>query len=182
MIQSQLNESVRRAFLATSGGFSVDRVVADPNINEEFLRRCREEGLTETPSTLNRCLLNLRKTGQLAGLRRTVRTSFTDEDDYAFASEIAVRFLERTRGITLDEMICDPETARIFDATAFRIAPGYGSLRYRWAALNLRKARRLHPEPLGHVISPESITNVSVNDLNVNEVPQKPGLYMFLNP
>ena len=118
---------------ATCQGFSPDRVVADPELNAAFLSEAGRLGLTAAAATLNRSLLNLRKAGDLRG-RKSRKTSFVDEQDYRFAAEMAIRFLERRDGISLDSIICDPQLAAEFDAYAARIAPGYSPLQYRWAA------------------------------------------------
>ena len=71
------------AFEATRDGFSADRVVADPALNATFVAKCRELELVAEPATLNRALINLRKTGHLRHLKSR-RTSFKQEDSYCF--------------------------------------------------------------------------------------------------
>ena len=102
-----------------------------------------------------------------------------DEDDYRFAAEIAVRFLERRDGISLDAIICNPDKASEFDRVAQRIAPGYSPLQYRWAALNLRKAKRLAPELVGRIAPPVRVINVPVSDIVPDDLPLSQGLYLF---
>ncbi len=169
------------SFLAVRNGFSPDRVVADCKLNEAFRAACRERGAPSSDEDLNRVLLNARKAGDLRGIRTTNRTSFAHEEDYAFASEIAIRFLERRDGVTLDDVICAPLRATEFDALASRICPNYSSLQYRWASLNLRKKRRLKPEILARVRPPESVINVPVSDLALDQIPNRQGLYVFLS-
>jgi len=181
MTPEQVKTCIKHAFLATPGEFSPDRVVADPELNASFLAFCREQGLTQPDAELNQCLLNLRKAGELAGIRKSVRTSFPDADEYAFASEIAIRFLEREHRVTLDHVICNPDMAREFDEIATRIAPGYSSLQYRWAALSLRKTRHLQPEILGHTIIPTVVRNLRVVDLDTDTIPLTQGLYFFFD-
>ncbi len=114
----------------------------------------------------------------MAGLRSR-RTSFPNQDDYEFASEIAIRFLERRDGVTLDDVICDPARAAEFDELAARIAPGYTPLQYRWAALSLRKSRRLPAEPIGRAIPPISVVQERADRINLADVPAAQGLYIF---
>ncbi len=139
-----MTASMVDAFNAASNGYSSDRVVADPELNERFIAECRQRGLRDSAVDLNHALLNLRKKGALAGRPRAKRTNFPDEDEYRFAAEIAVRFIERRDSVSLDSIICDPGTVAEFDKVAERIAPGYSPLQYRWAALNIRKAKGLH--------------------------------------
>jgi len=167
------------AFLAVSQGFSPDRVVADPTLNDRFLHECRTAGLSAPDDELNRRLLNLRKASALGRGITVQRTAFPDASDYEFASEIAIRFLERRDGVTLDQVICDPARAAEFDQVATRICPGFSPLEYRWAALRLRKKRKLRPERLAQVCRPVSVINVPVSGIDTTKVPTSPGLYIF---
>jgi len=167
------------AFDIASEGYSTDRVVADPELNKRFIAACRKRGLRDPATDLNRALLNLRKTGGLAGRPRAKRTHFQDEDDYRFAAEIAIRFMERRDGLSLDAIICDPEKAAQLDQVSARIAPGYAPLQYRWAALNLRKARHLEPEIVARIAPPVDVINVTVSEIAVDELPPSQGLYLF---
>lgn len=171
-------EAVKQAFHTVRDGWSPDRVVADPDLNHRFEAECRRLGLESSVGECNRVLLNLRRSSHLSGLR-SKRTSFQDQDDYEFASEIAIRFLERRDGVTLDDVICDPVRAAEFDELAGRIAPGYTPLQYRWAALSLRKNRRLRPEPIGRAIQPVSVEQARADQIDVGEVPTTQGLYVF---
>ncbi|MHC4442078.1 MAG: GIY-YIG nuclease family protein [Planctomycetota bacterium] len=176
-----MKTKVRKSFLYVRNAYSSDRVVADPELNKLFVDACRKEGLNHSVSELNRCLINMRKASGLPGLKSR-RTSFRNQDDYLFASEVAVRFLERRDGVTLDQIICDPVLVNEFDTIAERISPGYSSLQYRWAALYLRKRRKLCPETLGHVVTPVDIKQASVNQLDINDISSQQGLYIFFNP
>ena len=175
-----MRSAVKRAFLKVRVDFSADRVIADPALNPAFIAACRDEGLGQSACDINRCLLNMRKASALPGLKSR-RTTFPDQDGYIFASEIAIRFLERRDGVTLDQVICDPTLAKEFDQIAARVAPGYTPLQYRWAALGLRKTRGLQPEPLGHVVGAEMIETWLVAELRIDQVPAKQGLYLFFD-
>ncbi|MCH7921041.1 MAG: GIY-YIG nuclease family protein [Planctomycetes bacterium] len=174
-----MTAAIVEAFDAASEGYSTDRVVADPRFNQHFIAECRQRGLQESVADLNRILLNFRKKGGLAGRPRAKRTHFQDEDDYRFAAEIAVRFLERREGVSLDAIICDPDRTAKFDLVAGRIAPGYGPLQYRWAALGLRKAKKLEPELVGRVAPPISLLNGPVEDIKPEQLPTSQGVYLF---
>lgn len=160
-------------------GYSPDRVVADPDLNAQFLDTCRQMGLQEEPRTLNRILVNARKASHLKGVKTTRATSFRDEQDYRFASEIAARFLERRHKVTLDDIVCDPALALELDEAAAQICPGFSSLQYRWAALNLRKAKRLRPERVSHAVSSEQVQLGRAAEIDPSQIPCSPGLYIF---
>ena len=103
-----MRQTVRDAFLSVRGEHSPDVVIADPDLNQEFLGEC-QAGLSDPP-VLNQCLLNLRKSSQLQGIK-SKRMVLRNQEDYRFASEIAVRFLERRDQVSLDQVLCDPVRA-----------------------------------------------------------------------
>jgi hypothetical protein len=174
----RLRQIVKKAFLQVRDGFSPDRVVADPEMNAQFLQECADFGAGEDAPALNRRLLNLRKQGELPALQ-SKRTRFAAQTDYEFASEITMRFLERRDGVTLDDVICDPDRAAEFDRLAASLAPGYSALQYRWGALSLRKNRRLLPEPIGRVIQPIAVEQHRADTISTMEIPTEQGLYVF---
>ena len=95
---------------------------------------------------------------------------------------MAVRFLERRKGVSLDRIIADPQLAEEFDRLAAAIAPGFDSLRYRWAALNLRKTKRLEPELVARVARPVELRVFRVGELTADAIPAVAGLYLLYSP
>jgi hypothetical protein len=174
-----MREIVRDAFVAVRGDRSPDVVIADPDLNERFLRECQSRGLLQPPVMLNQCLLNLRKSSELQGIK-SKRVSLRKQEEYRFASEIAVRFLERRDQVSLDQILCDPTRAAELGEIAGRLAPGFSAFEYRWAALNLRKRKKLRPELLGRVVHAEAVVTVRARELNPQELPLRPGLYIFM--
>jgi hypothetical protein len=177
-----VKEKILTAFEKSCAGFSPDRVVADPSLNLDFINRCRAFGIHAMPVELNLALLNLRKAGLLKGRPRSLKTSFRNQSSYSFASEIAARHLEKRYASTLDRIICDPQLVAEFDQIASEIAPGFTSLQYRWAALNLRKARLLRPELLSQVVHPTSVFLGEIKTLKDENLPMQQGLYVFYGP
>src|SRR3954451_15826606 len=100
---------------------------------------CRKLGLTESDYHLNHALMDVRKSKKAPLPKATKRTEFRDYDEYQFASEIAIRVFQRTKGATLDRVLCDPLMALEFDQIARQLAPGQPALKLRCAVLNLRK-------------------------------------------
>jgi len=166
------------AFEAVRNANSVDRVVVDPELNAAFLAECRRLELVADAATLNRALINLRKAGNLRGLK-SGSPSPGDDDAYRFAAEMTARHMERRDGVTLDDILCDPSLAAEFDKLAGSIAPGFTPLQYRWSALNLRKQNLLKPELLARVAPPKQVVTVPIAGLNLAMIPAEQGLYIF---
>ncbi len=171
--------SLIQAFGEVRDGFSADRVVADPDIDRRFLRRCRELGLAGTDYDLNWSLLNARKNGHLSDLPKTKRYTVREMDEFEYASELGVRHLQLTKEVSLDQIICDPDLARQFDEYAMRLAPGYRPLEYRWVALGLRKAGRLQKSKAETQTLPDLGLCRGVSRLKASVLPQTNGLYLF---
>lgn len=171
-----------RAFLEVRDGYSADRVVADPELNKKFLDCVRELGATGTDFQLNWTLFNARKNGLLSVPTKTRRYTVTGKDEFEFATEMAIchiqRRLEREAGhrMSLDRIICDPELARQFDATAALLAPGYSPIEYRWVVLGLRKARRFSKKATD-VECPQFQRLGRAIDIRASSIATKQGLY-----
>jgi site-specific DNA-methyltransferase (adenine-specific) len=183
---SNLVDVVCRAFVDVRGQWSSDRVLADPELGDLFLRRCWELGAQASAYELNWTLLHGRKNGMFPDLGRARRFILPRAklDEFAFASEMAARFVREThwkrygREVSLDKILCDPTLSSVFDSMAAQIAPNHSILQYRWAALSLRKSHRsLHSsirlrandfEDLGYT-----------RDISLSSVPKSRGIYSF---
>jgi HicB family len=172
------------AFTDVHDGYSSDRVVADPDYNAKYLRRCRELGMEYSDFQLNHTLYNIRKSKKArdrAGVvipRTTKKTEFDDFDSYRFASEIAVRVLQRTKGVTLDRILCDPKLASEFDKIALSLV-NQTVLKLRWAALNLRKTHNLKPVTDNAASQYDLVSKGPVKSIDLNAISAFSGLYAF---
>jgi site-specific DNA-methyltransferase (adenine-specific) len=167
------------AFSSVHDGYSTDRVVVDPTLNARFLAKCRSLGLNNTEYQLNHALLDIRKSKKAELPRATKRTEFRDYDEYQFAAEIAIRILQRTKAVTLDQVLCDPVIAIEFDNIASRLAPGQAVLKLRCAALNLRKTHRLGPSKQEKKIPEfDLVTAGPLHTLLLPEIPEFPAAYV----
>ena len=163
-------------------GYSLDRVLADPELASKLSEKCREFSLPGTPKDWNHLLLGLRKAGKLIRLQTRKRTEFTwsDYDEFLFSSEIA--WSEMGRRDTLDDILCDPELAKQFDEIASKFAPGFTPLQYRWGALTLRKKSKTLRD------RSELFTSLSLDEFkpilklrswkNERAISNSPGLYV----
>lgn len=169
---------IAMAYGDTFDGFSIDRVVVDPFLNARFLARCVELSVDGTPFKLNHTLLDIRKSKKAKLPKATKRTVFLDLDDCRFASEIAVRTLQRTKGITLDRILCDPNLAAEFDSIAQALVDESSALKLRWAALNLRKTHQLKPlDSIGPIY--DLVSAGPVKRIDLDALPKLMGTYVF---
>lgn len=177
-------DGIIQAFAETNRGFSVDRLVADPLLNEDFQTKCDRISVPGTPAERNRFLFAIRKSGKLihAGINTKERTTiqWDEMDPYLFASEIAWRNVSQLYGNAgLDEILCDPRLANQFDQTADQFAGGYTPLQYRWAALKIRKQSsvgRRHADECDLPLFDESDWK-TIEKLRLKNVPPNPGVY-----
>jgi DNA modification methylase len=171
------------AFRLTYDGYSADRLVADPELNANFVEACTQLGLVGDARIWNSLLFRIRKAGKLAQFPASQVTLMTwdDCDEYLFASEIAYRQM-MDRGVGgLDAILCDPDLAAQFDRIAASFAPGRSSLEYRWAALKLRKEARF-ARTRGASLSPENLSvsdPIAVDQLDLATVPESSGMYLL---
>ncbi len=177
-------QAIVEAFQKTNDGFSVDRLVADPTLNEAFQSACEQLGTSGTAAERNRALFGLRKSGKLAraGITTNRRTNINWQkaSRYIFASEIAWRQLTDKNDRSLDEIFCDPELAAEFDEIAMRFAPGFSPLEYRWGALKLRKVARIARQRATKRGLRKFTSSTPLDDLDWESVPEVPGVYAVL--
>jgi site-specific DNA-methyltransferase (adenine-specific) len=144
-LRELVRDAIVNAFYSANDGFSIDWLLASPQLQASFHEDCREAGLIGGPADWNRELLRLRKTGGFPkrGMKKKAAVSEDELEAYNFAAEIAWRFTSDKFGApSLDEIFCDPDKVAYFDRSAKRFAPGFEPVQYRWAALRLRKASR----------------------------------------
>jgi site-specific DNA-methyltransferase (adenine-specific) len=179
--KSEIDQGIIEAYVAVRNGFSTDRVIADPNLNREFISLCKHLGVPGQPTDWNRRLLGLRKASRLSGLPRPRKTiiSVREIDPYEFACEIAVQEYVRD-GCSLDDLLCDPTKAEAFDRRVRTISgSNLSSLLIRWMALRLRKRahdirrkREMLELPVGWPRATYSAENLDLERLR-----EEPGIY-----
>jgi len=109
--------------------------------------------------------------------------SWQDCDDFLFASEIALqKMLAHKLAESLDEILCDPSLAAMFDEEARRFALKPTSLELRWAALKIRKQAKV-ARTRAAVLTPPSRLGppIAIEELRTNELPKQSGVYLISN-
>ncbi len=138
---AEIKRGIAEAFFIARDGYSADRVITDPELNQRFLEACRRLGLAGEPREWNWRLINLRKAGLFTGLPSSRRSSLTPEeiDRYGYACEIGLQNLVK-EGRTLDQVLCEPMAAANFDRyVQSMISENVTSFKIRWMALSIRK-------------------------------------------
>jgi site-specific DNA-methyltransferase (adenine-specific) len=171
------------AFSRTNDGHSLDRVIADPDINRRFTDACRDAGLPGESRDWNWRLFNCRKAGKLVGIPTARRTEISWEncDEFLFASEIALAQMLDDGCESLDAILCDPEEAKRFDEIASKFAPEFSSLQYRWAALKLRKEAkfaRARAKLLKRRNDPRLSKPIPVSKFDLDAISGQAGVYV----
>jgi site-specific DNA-methyltransferase (adenine-specific) len=176
ILQEGLLEAYRRAY----DGFSLDRVVADPDLNRKLADACREIGLAGEPRTWNWTLFGMRKAGLLTGMPTVRRTEigWDDCESYLFASEIAWRQMIDDGCESLDSILCDPFLAASFDEIASQWAPGHTPLEYRWAAMKLRKTAKVVRVRASLLTDARLRREVALDRRGMAQLPDQPGIYV----
>lgn len=165
-----------QAFAEVHDGYSTERVVVDPLYNMRFLTRCRELDLAGSDYWLNHKLYDIRKSCKGLLPATTKKTEFRDFDAYRFAAEIGVRVLQRTEGVSLDHILCDPLLVKKFDDIVQRLTEVPSVLKLRWAALNLRKTHMLQREDSE---APQYMLDVvrKISTLDMRDLPEREAAY-----
>jgi site-specific DNA-methyltransferase (adenine-specific) len=142
-LRTLIRDTIIDAFYAAHDGYSIDWLLASPELQAAYHKHCRDAGLIGGPADWNRELLRLRKAGEFPKRVQVKKVTVSDAEleRYNFAAEIGWRLTSNKFGApSLDEILCDPVMTAFFDRAAKRFAPGFAPAQYRWAALRLRKA------------------------------------------
>ena len=181
----QAKDDLVRAYESIYGGYSLDRVLADPSLSSALTSKCQELALPGSPKDWNHFLLGFRKAGKLLfPARKRTEFSWLEYDEFLFASEIAWSAM-RSHG-TLDDILCDPDLANQFDEIARGHAPGFTSLQYRWGAITLRKKSKI-VDARSKLFTSLSLATFESKQLlsswgNEKDLSNLPGLYLVSGP
>lgn len=176
------------AFKKIHRGYSVDRVLADPDLARQFDELAQALGVDAPPASINRRLLRIRKAGQLKV--ETTNEEKRDLHRFLIPAELAFAQLTYIYEASYDDLLADPEIGAAFDALALKIGRGGSIVDYRLAALHLRKNIRSRRREEG-----EKLANVGVTDLMrrwrvlgpfaeivLSDVPEEEGIFALSEP
>jgi hypothetical protein len=180
--------TVLRAFGDIAQGYSVDRVLADPELSEKFYERCKALGLSASREAANRRLLVIRKNPRsrlrVPHVQRPVRLQNAME--FLYAAEFAMVELSYRYGATVDDMLANPKFGAEFDRIAATLEPKHSPVEHRLAALYIRKRRhfdskrdrdRVTQVPLGRIAN-RWIDLGTLADMHLERVQNENGLLL----
>lgn len=184
--ESDTDKAIIEAFIVTRDEYPVDRVIADPGLNAEFVILCKRWAVPGNAFEWNNRLMNLRKAGRLSDLPKSKRTTFTEaeRDSCVFACEIAIqRFHEQ--GCSLDQLLCDPEQAARFDEFVRSVVgKDLPSLLMRWVAFGIRKRAQSNRKKAAAIAKAGlrlPSQRVLATQLDLAKIPSSSGLYWLEN-
>jgi DNA modification methylase len=181
------NRELVEAFRRACGGYSADRVMADPKLQAAFITHCQGLKVPGEPRTWNASLFRLRKAGKLKNVPTTLTTelAWPEAEPFAFAAEIALAKLSAAHPhVGLDELLCDPVLAAEFDKLTAKFGGSKKAFEYRWTALKLRKeAKQLRDRAQElRKLEPSFETPIRIAGKRWDKsIPQAGGLYLILN-
>ena len=185
-IERASDETTLQAYETASGGYSIDEIVLDDTLRENFFVAIDPHWQThnetwETETLLR--LLSLRKAGKIS-TTTTMRGRNVDESIGPVA-EIAARSVLDRHPVSSDVLLCDPRLRHQLQTAANEIVPDVDAYSIRKSVLRLRKTRRLRPELTLRVadwkrtIETFSRTELEKHLLTNDRISDDAGVYLF---
>lgn len=136
------------AFLLEASGHSPETVLIDPALAAAFHARARKLGVHASSADINRRILNIRKNKAryaAHGLVLPKATAIVPQESivprYAHIIEFSLARLHSRYGVSIDDILIDPELAAEYEQMAHAAAPELSPVQLRLAALYIRKTR-----------------------------------------
>ncbi|HSZ58933.1 MAG TPA: hypothetical protein VK797_25055 [Tepidisphaeraceae bacterium] len=183
------------AFIKTHRGASPETVaMLDESLSSQFHSTARKMGFHASDADMNRRLINIRKNKaryERYGMVIPPATRITPHPSivpqYAHIIEFSLARLRSRYGVSIDDILIDPDLTQEYEHMARAAAPSLSSLDVRLAALYIRKTRYIAKDVENVVRSLrtsqiESAFSVvgTLRDLDPNLVPADLGLIELL--
>ena len=178
-----LDASIKKAFVASCDGWSVDEVLLHDDRRKSFIETCRSQPEIDSDiadKQLFERLIQIRKAGKLGS--SSTQRSRSDVEAWLPIAEIASRRMMDEFQANVDQWLVDPDLLKKFDAIANQILADADPYDVRKAALKLRKSRSLKPELMSRVTDwKREIKTFSVAQasMDLNQIPTNAGVYIF---
>lgn len=136
------------AFLREAAGHSPESVLIDPALAAAFHARARKLGVHASSADINRRIFNIRKNKARYAAHGIVlpKATMTAQQEsivprYAHIIEFSLARLHSRYGVSIDDILIDPELAAEYERMAHTAAPELTPVQLRLAALYIRKTR-----------------------------------------
>ncbi len=181
---------VVQAFEDTRNGASTDALLWDRVLLDTFVARCRELGLDAESRVLNRRLINVRKNKNRFEKRGIVISPTTRKEQkpsivprHAAVVEFALVRLRYRFGLSIDDILMDPQTSDTYEEIVLNWAPELSREDIRRAALYVRKTRFIQKREADQIraldlslVQNEFSVPTPLSQIRLAEVPAVPGL------
>ncbi len=183
------DELIVAAFIASSGGHSVDELMIRDDLRTAFFAQIKTMMRSDLSSGQKTdailSVIKLRKAGKLAVA--TTRRSGRVVDEVGPVAEIAARVVTDRHRISTDQMLADEIMRVELQREAELISPGVDAYAVRRMVLNLRKKRQLKPELVLQVADwDREIQTHGLRELGERlsdgDISTGPGVYLFRIP
>jgi hypothetical protein len=154
------------AFAKVHGGVSPETVLIDSDLVSRFHAEARKRGFHASAADLNRRLINVRKNKARYNAHGIYLPKTTVSDPqpsivwkYAHVIEFSLSRLHSRYGVSIDDILIDPDLAAEYEKMAQVAAPDLTSYQLRLAALYIRKSRFIpkKAETIIRTLKPEKI-------------------------
>jgi hypothetical protein len=181
---------VVRAFEDIRQGAAIDAILWDRSLARAFAQRCRQLGLEASDAFLNRRLMHIRKSIRRYAERGISISPATKREphksivpQYAHVIEFALTRLRYRYGVSIDDILLDPDLGEKFERLASELAPDLRDTDLRLGALYIRKTRAIEKAKLAkiqaldlEVVEKAWSKPVTLAAMNPANVPSSPGL------
>ncbi len=142
------DRQVFNAFLKVFDGASAESVLLDRTLAARFHSTARKMGLHAPAADMNRRLINIRKNparykkhGIILPPATRIEAHPSIVPRYAHVIEFSLARLHSRYGVSIDDILIDPDLGLEYETMVLSAAPGLSPLEIRLAALYIRKTR-----------------------------------------
>jgi len=181
---------VVQAFEDIRNGAPTDELLWNKQLAHEFVSKVQSYGLQAPPFYFIKRLLNVRKNAPRYlehGIvikptsKKIVHPSIVS--DYAHVIEFALVKIRFRYGVSIDDILMNPQLGELFEQVATQMAPSLTSKDLRLGALYIRKNRVVGRKEIEEINALDSRVmdsawhgNVSLSRIKPKDVPEGPGL------
>jgi hypothetical protein len=188
------DQKILNAFIKVSDGYSPESLLLHAPLANKFHSEARRLGIHASAADMNRRLINIRKNKarySQFGLAIPTATKTSPQPSivpgYAHVIEFALSRLRSRYGVSIDDILIDPDLTTEYEKMVHSVAPNLDSLSIRLAALYIRKTRYVakKEEVLFESLDIPKIQSAfseigNISEIDITEVPSSEGIIELL--